>query len=359
MKALARYGIKPGGYRMIDIPIPECGDNDILIEVKAAGICGSDRKHYGIEADVDQFNSVRGHEFSGIIVKTGKNVVDWKVGQRIVSDNTSHVCGTCPSCDAGDFITCPEHVNLGLDRSPYGGFTKYCLIPGEILAIHKHAIWEIPENVSYEEAAIMDPICNVYQAIAQRSSFLPGQDIVIIGAGPLGILAVQIARIMGAVNIVLVGRPGDENLRFPIGRKFGATHTIDSKAEDVVKRCLEICGRDNLGLVVECSGSAIAMQQAIAMLRPNGQIIRVGKSTQHLDFSINDVSSKALSIIGHAGYDSMTWRNALRLLAAGKIDLKSIITHELGLSQWEKGFELMAKKEAIKVILHYDYDDEE
>ena len=103
---------------MIDIPIPECGDNDILIEVKAAGICGSDRKHYGIEADVEQFNSVRGHEFSGIIVKTGKNVVDWKVGQRIVSDNTSHVCGTCPSCDAGDFITCPEHVNLGLDHSP-------------------------------------------------------------------------------------------------------------------------------------------------------------------------------------------------------------------------------------------------
>jgi len=128
----------------------------------------------------------------------------------VVSDNTGHVCGYCPSCETGDFITCPEKVNLGLDNNSWGGgFTKYCKIPGETLRIHKSALWEIPASLTYEEACVMDPICNAYKAIAQRSSLLPGQDVVIFGTGPLGLFAVQVAKLMGAVNIVMVGLEED------------------------------------------------------------------------------------------------------------------------------------------------------
>lgn len=359
MKALARYGKSFGGYRLIDVPEPTCGPEDIIIEVKAAAICGADMKHFRVENGSDEFNSIRGHEFAGEIVKVGEQVKHWKVGQRIVSDNSGHVCGVCPSCDSADFLTCRSKVNLGLDNNRWGGgFTKYCKIPGEILRIHPHAIWEIPENVKYEEACVMDPICNAYKSIVQQSHFMPGQDCVVFGTGPLGLFSVQIARLMGAVNIIMVGLEEDVKVRFGVAKELGATHCINASKEDVVARCHEISGgRDNISLVVECSGANIALKQAIEMVRSNGEIVRVGMGFKPLDFSINAITEWNISIIGHMAYDATSWRNAMRLLADGKIKVQPMITHCLGLSEWEKGFEAMADKEAIKVIMHYDFDD--
>lgn len=354
MKALTKYGTAFGGYRYEEVPEPVCGDEDVIIEVKAAAICGADMKHYRVENGSDEFNSVRGHEFSGQIVQVGKCVKDWKVGQRVVSDNTAHVCGVCPSCESGDFLTCPEKVNLGLGYGTNGGFTKYCKIPGEILKIHRHAIWEIPENISYEEAAVLDPICNAYKAIAQRSKFLPGQDVVVFGTGPLGLFSVQIAKIMGAINIVMVGLEEDAKVRFGVARELGATHIVNSSKEDVVARCREICGKDGIGLVVDCAGANIVLKQAIDMCRPNGEIVRVGMGFKPVDFCINDISMKAISIIGHMGYDTTSWRNGIALLKSGKIQVKPMITYRLPLSKWDEGFAHMASREGIKVILTYD-----
>jgi len=358
MKALARYGKEFGGYRIIDVPKPVCGEHDVVIEVKAAAICGADMKHYKVDNGSDEFNSIRGHEFAGEIVEVGSSVTDWKVGQRIVSDNSAHVCGICPACETGDYLCCPEKVNLGLDNNTWGGgFSKYCLIPGEILRIHKHAIWAIPESVSYEEAAVLDPICNAYKSLAQQSHLLPGQDVVVFGTGPLGLFSVQIAKIMGAVNIVMVGLEEDTKVRFGVAKELGATHLVNASTENVVERCQEICGKENLGLVIECSGANIALKQAIEMLRPNGEVVRVGMGFKPLEFSINDITAWNKSIIGHMAYDATSWRNALRLLEKGMIKVKPMITHRVGLSEWEKGFQAMADKEAIKVMIQYDYDD--
>lgn len=358
MKALARYGKEFGGYKLIDVPKPECGEEDLIVEIKAAAICGADMKHFRVENGSDEFNSIRGHEFAGVIVKVGSKVTDWKVGQRVVSDNTGHVCGVCPACESGNFLCCESKVNLGLDNNRWGGgFTKYCVIPGEILRIHKHAIWEIPEGIKYEEAAVLDPICNSYNAMAQQTHFLPGQDVVVFGTGPIGLFAVQIARIMGAVNIVMVGLEEDTKVRFDVAKELGATHCINGSKEDVVARCTEICGRDNLGLVLECSGANIALKQALEMTRPNAEIVRVGMGFKPLEFSINDITSWNKSIIGHMAYDSTTWRNAIRLLESGAIKVQPMITHRLGLSKWEEGFQAMADKSAIKVIMTYDFED--
>lgn len=369
MKALTRYCSEQhefGGYHYIDMPIPECGPDDIIIRVKAAAICGADMKHWYADLNdqnhSDRLDSIRGHEFSGIIVKVGENVTKWHVGQRVVSDNSGKVDGDCVACDHGDFLLCEHKTNLGLDNNyaafgGSGGFTKYAKIPGDILKVHHHAIWEIPEGVEYEEAAVLDPIANAYRAIAQQSSFLPGQDVVVFGTGPLGLFAVQIARIMGAVNIVMVGLDEDVPVRFPIAMEVGATHCVNGSKEDVVKRCTEICGRENLGLVVECSGANIALKQALEMLRPNGEVVRVGMGYKPLDFSINVVSEWNKSIIGHQAYDSTSWRESIRLLQSGAIKVQPLITHRLGLSQWKEGFAAMADKSAIKCIFHYDEDD--
>lgn len=358
MKALARFGKPFGGYKMIEVAPPVCGPDDVVIEIKAAAICGADMKHYKVENGSDELNSVRGHEFAGDIVEVGKNVKGWRIGQRVVSDNSGHVCGVCPACEQGDFLCCTEKVNLGLDNNQWGGgFSKYCLVPGEILKIHRHALWEIPANVKYEEAAVLDPICNAYKAIAQQSKFLPGQDVVVFGTGPLGLFAVQMARIMGAVNIVVVGLADDVAIRFDVAKQLGATAVIDASKEDVVATCQQICGKDNLGLVIECSGANIALKQSIEMLRPNGEVVRVGMGFKPLDFSINDITSWNKSIIGHMAYDSTSWRNAIRLLESGAIKVQPMITHRIGLSEWETGFDAMVDKIAIKVIMTYDFED--
>ena len=117
MKALARFGKAFGGYKMIDVPEPACGPDDVVIEIKAAAICGADMKHYNVDSGSDEFNSIRGHEFAGAIVRVCEKVKDWKVGQRVVSDNSGHVCGVCPACEQGDFLCCTEKVNLGLDNN--------------------------------------------------------------------------------------------------------------------------------------------------------------------------------------------------------------------------------------------------
>ena len=203
----------------------------------------------------------------------------------------------------------------------------------------------------------MDPICNAYKAIAQRSGLLPGENVVIFGTGPLGLFSVQIAKIMGALNIVVVGLEEDVKVRFGVARQLGATEVVNGSAEDVVKRCQEICGgSDSIGLVVDCAGANICLKQAIEMVRCNGEIVRVGMGFKPVGFSINDISMKAVSIIGHMAYDATSWRNSLQLLAAGRIQVTPMITHRLGLSRWEEGFEAMANKEAIKVILTYDFD---
>ena len=140
MHALKRFGTAFGGYKMMEnYPVPECGPDDIILEIKAAAICGADMKHWGVDNGYDDTNitpdqqqSVRGHEFAGEIVKVGENVKDWHIGQRVVSDNSAHVCGVCPACEQGDFLCCEHKVNLGLDNNTWGGgFSKYCKVPGE------------------------------------------------------------------------------------------------------------------------------------------------------------------------------------------------------------------------------------
>ena len=354
MKALVKYGEALGGLRYEDVPEPVCGADDLIVEVKAAGICGADRKHFRIENGSSRFNHIRGHEFSGVIVKTGRNVTEWKAGTRIVSDNTGYVCGVCPACENGDFLLCPSRKNLGTGLD--GAFTKYVKIPGEILKIHRRAIWEIPKGVSFEEAAILDPICNAYKAIAQKSHLLPGQDVVVYGMGPLGMASVQIAKLMGAVNILAVGRKGDEKVRLKIARETGMTHFIDSFSEDPVEKARQICGPNGCGLIVDCVGSGPVLRQGLEILRPNGEFVRIGTRLDPLDFSINEISNREITIQGHMGYDTESWRNCLALLSSGKLHARALITHKLPLSQWEKGFELMETKEAVKVILTYDGD---
>jgi len=349
MKALVKYGYGKGETELRDVAIPEIGDDDLLIEVKAAGICGSDIAFdNGGHENLLNPPVILGHEFSGIISRVGKNIKDWKVGDRVVSENTGYICGKCYSCSIADYLSCPSRLGIGYGMD--GGFTNYVKISGDVLKRMPTCLFSIPEEMSFEEAAIIDPCCNAYKAVVQESRFLPGEDIAVFGVGPLGMFSIQVGRIAGAANIIAIGLSNDEE-RFKIAKKLGATHTIMADKENVAGKVMEITKGEGVALVVDCAGVAVVVKQAIDIVRSAGQIVKIGYDEKPLGFSLDPIIDKGVSIKGHFGYDYISWKNCIKLAEKGSLDLKSMISHKLPLSRWKEGFDLVRKQKAIKVIL--------
>lgn len=350
MKAVVLCGKGEVEYR--DVEKPVIGDDDILLEVKACGICGSDLHfYYGRMAPIGQVPFTMGHEFSGVIAEKGKNVdAYWNVGDRVVSDNTGGACGRCYSCSNGHFVACADRQTMGVSMD--GGFTKYVKIPGKILQVYKNCLWKIPENLSFQEATLMDPAANGYNAVIQQGNMKPGEIVVVFGVGALGLMSIAQAYLGGASKVIAVGMKSDRVSREAIARKYGASEFLASdEEEDIVSRIREAAGPDGVTLAVDAVGIPYLTDVAIAVVRNEGAIVRIGMSDKPYQSSLDGFSLKNIRIMGHMGYDQVSWRNTLALSAVGRLDLKSIITCELPLEEYHKGFEMSRKQEAAKVVL--------
>lgn len=355
MKALVKTAKGPGNLELRDIPVPEIGKDDILLEVKAASICGSDVRIKNLGNSESLFPPVViGHEFSGVVCRVGENVTDYKVGDRIVSDNTGGVCGKCEFCAQGQFLLCEGRKTIGYTLD--GGFTKYVKISGELLRKDPFSLFYIPDNVTFEEASLMDPICNAYKALIQETKFIAGNDVIIFGLGPIGLIAVQLAKIAGAARIIAVNRSYNEE-RFKIARDFGATCVVCSAREDTVSKIREhLCG-GKADVIVDCAGSNDVFKMMPEVLRRGGDFVKVGYDNRPLDISLDSYVNKVFQIHGHMGYDYISWKNCLKLLEAGIINVKPLITHRFPLSKWEEAFETVESRRGIKVFLYSDDED--
>lgn len=352
MLALVKYGTGLGETELREVPVPKIGEGDLLIEIKAAGICGSDIAYdNGDHPDHLNCPVILGHEFSGVISKVGKNVKDWKVGDRVVSDNTGYVCGKCYACTNGQFLSCPDRLGMGYGMD--GGFTDYVKISGELLSRNPNTLFTIPENISFDEAAILDPICNAYKAVIQEGRILPGEDIIVYGVGPLGLFAIQIAKLAGCANIIAVGREKDGE-RIKIARKYGANHIIKSDKQDVFEEVKRITKGDMAAVCIDAAGANAVMEQAVHIVRTGGRIVRIGYDKRSYGQTLDPFTDRGVSLIGHFGYDYNSWKNILRLLELGKVDLKGMISHHIKLEDWQKGFDRVRSKEAIKIIITKD-----
>lgn len=351
MKAVIKKDYGPYELEYTEIPKPVVGENDVLIKVKAAAICGSDLGLYydTVEGKTVDYPIVIGHEFAGEICETGKNVTRWKKGDRVVSDNTGYVCGECYACGSGEYLFCSHREGMGNDMD--GGFAEYVKIPGQVLQAFPNCLYRIPDNAEFEDAAMMDPCCNGYKAVIQEGGLLPGQNVVVFGAGALGLFSMIAAKNGGAGRIIAVGMSEDEKVRFPLAKKLGATDVVVADKENAVERCREIAGEEGVALIIDCAGAPIVLKQAIDIVRNGGKIVKIGYSKNPVDFSLDAMALKGVSLIGHMGYDSTSWKNCLRLLEKGEVDMKALISHRMPLSQWKEGIELVKNKEATKVIL--------
>lgn len=353
MKAVVKYGYGKYETELRDVPIPEIGDDDLLIEVKAAGVCGSDIAFdNGQHKEILNPPVVLGHEFSGVIAKVGKNVTDWKVGERVVSDNTGEVCGHCYACNTSDYLSCPERKGIGYGMD--GGFTNYVKILGKTLARVPSSLLRIPDCMSFEEAAILDPACNGYMAVVQEAKVMPGDFVAVFGVGALGLFSIQAARAAGAAKIIAIALSSDGDDRFEMARHCGATHIVKSDKEDCRAKVMELTNNEGVSCVVDAAGVNVVMPTIIDILRTAGIIVKIGYDHNPYTNSLDPFVDGAKALKGHFGYDWVSWRNVMNLVEAGKFDLKCMISHKMQVSQFREAFDMVRRKESIKIILYPD-----
>ena len=352
MRGLVLY--ECGKTELREVEKPVCGEKDIIIKVESAAICGGDVHFYNGTLDLGSYPIIMGHEFAGTIAEMGpKADAYWKIGDRVVSENTASVCGRCPSCEKGNFVNCASRRTLGCDED--GAFTQFVKIPGELLEVYKNCIFHLPDSISMKVAPLLEPAANAYMAVVQEGQVLPGENVVVFGAGALGLFSAQIASIAGAANIIMVGMPTDENTRFECGKKLGVTHTIvNSEGVDVAGKIAEICGKSGVARAIDAAGAPSVLKQAIEVVRNDGVIVRIGMNDRPYGYGLNEVNVKSVDIKGHMGYNTTSWRNVITLAAVGKLDLESLVTHELPLTEIKKGFELLKDQSAIKVLIDPD-----
>ena len=342
MKAVVKYDNVAGATEVRDVPVPSIGPDDVLVETAYIGICGSDpHMHHNKVSYKVNVPLILGHEFAGVIAEVGANVTGWKVGDRVTSETHADYCGKCVMCRTNNYHVCRERKGYGFQID--GAFAKYVRVPSRIL--HK-----VPDNVSLKEAALTEPLCVAYSSLVKHSPLKPGDLVVIIGPGPIGLLCTKIASILGASDIVVVGTDGDD-ARMEIAKKLGATMTINSSQQDPVPIIMGM--RDGYGanLVVDAAGFSPTLKLSLDVVRPCGQINKIGWGPGPVGFSLDQLISKAATLQGTFSHNWDVWEKCLVLMGERTVDLGEVITHELPLDQWQKGFDLMETKEGLKIVL--------
>ncbi|WOX06260.1 L-threonine 3-dehydrogenase [Microbulbifer pacificus] len=340
MKALSKLHSKPGIW-MTDVEIPEPGHNDLLIKIRKTAICGTDMHIY----HWDEWSQktipvpmVVGHEYVGEVVGMGQEVAGFKVGDRVSGEG--HItCGHCRNCRAGRRHLCRNTYGVGVNRQ--GSFAEYLVIP----ALNA---FKIPDNISDELASIFDPFGN---AVHTALSFdLVGEDVLITGAGPIGIMAAAVARHVGARHVVITDI---NDYRLELAKKMGATRTVNvgrEKLPDVMK---EIGMTEGFDVGLEMSGVAVAFRDMLSSMNHGGKIAMLGIPPGEMAIDWSQVIFKGLILKGIYGREMFeTWYKMASLIQSG-LDLSPIITHQFSVDDYQKGFETMGSGESGKVILNW------
>lgn len=342
MRGLTKTARGVGNLELREYDDPTPKRDEVLIEVRAAGICGTD---IHIKHDQAFYTPpvILGHEYSGKVIGIGEDVTSAAVGDRVVSPATAY-CGKCHQCKTGHMNRCTASDKRILGTSnANGAFAKYLVVPDYI--VHK-----VPKGVLLEEAALAEPFACVVHSVIDKTPICPGDVVVVQGPGTMGLMAVQIAKSMGASKVIVTGVTAD-TWRFDIAKKIGADLTIDvqSEADPVGIVAAETDGR-GADAVIEASGACVACTQALDFVKVAGHVTLLGVRGQPANIDLDPIITKELTMSGTWGTLPSSWVTTLRLMSSGKIDVSPLITHRIALSEWERGFELMESQQAIKVL---------
>ncbi|WP_339145872.1 MULTISPECIES: L-threonine 3-dehydrogenase [unclassified Sutcliffiella] len=341
MKAIVKHHRGYGAeLQMIDIP--KIKDDEVLIKVKATSICGTDVHIY----TWDEWSQSRvnppyafGHEFAGEIVEVGEKVTNVQLGDQ-VSAETHIVCYKCPQCLTGDYHICKDTKIIGVDTQ--GCFAEYVALP----AVN---VWKNPKDMPYDVASVQEPMGNAVHTVLAGD--VTGKSVAVIGCGPIGIMAVGVAKAAGASQVIAIDL---NEYRLDLATKMGATTVINAKEANPVEEVMKLTEGHGVEVVCEMSGHPIAMNQGFKMITNGGRVSILSLPVRPVELDItNDIVFKGVTVQGITGRKMYsTWQQVSSLLKSGQVDVKPMITHHFPLEDFEKGFDLMISGQCGKVVLH-------
>jgi len=340
MKAVMKVALGVGNIEVRDIPEPVPGPGQVKIEIRAAGICGTDLHIYKDEYD-SRPPVVLGHEVAGVLVETGPEVTGVRVGARVTSETFYFTCGTCVLCRRGQINLCPHRLSIGSGVN--GGFTKYLIVPAR-------NVHELPENIDFEAGALSEPLACVVNGVFRTPTVSPGDLAVIAGPGAVGLLALQVVKAAGA-RAVLLGTSGDER-RLEVGRSLGADFVVNVRQDDP-RRLVADLSAEGMGadVVYECSGAGRAAMGLLDLVRKAGRYVQIGVLGKPITWDLDQLVMKELVATGGFGHVPWAWPRALELMRSGVIRTKPLATAVLPLTEWRRGFEGFETKAGIKTLL--------
>ena len=340
MRALVKAERAPG-LTMMDVPMPEVGPNDVLIRIHKSAICGTDMHIWNWDAWSQKTIPVPmhvGHEYVGVIEKVGSAVTGYKGGERVTGEGHI-VCGHCRNCRAGKRHLCPNTVGVGVNRP--GSFAEYLAIPAE-------NVFPVPASIPDDVVSIFDPYGNA--AHTALSFDMVGEDVLITGAGPIGIMAVAIAKHVGARNVVIT----DVNeYRLDLATKLGATRAVNVAKEDLKTVMHDLGMTEGFDVGLEMSGNAHAFRSMIDAMVNGGHIAMLGIFGEDAAIDWGKVIFKGLFLKGIYGREMYeTWYKMSAMIQSG-LDISPVITHRFPIEEFKDGFEAMGSGKSGKVVLDW------
>ena len=340
MKAAMLYGVRD--LRIEDVPVPSIGSGEVLVRIRAATTCGTDLKIFqrGYVNRVIKLPTVFGHEWAGEIVDLDPELSWLKKGMRIRAGNSAP-CFRCRMCEKGKFNLCEDMIWL------WGAYAEYIKVPARMVAVN---LQPIPPHVSYEEAALTEPLACVLHGVEEAGIRL-GDTVAIIGAGPIGLLHLLTIKRLGVEKALIIDLV-DERLDF--AQLLGADETINSGREDAVERVKALTGGLGADVVIEAVGSPFTWEQALKMVRNGGTVLEFGGCPPGTEIKVNaeKLHYGEVTVKGTFHTTPLHFRKALRLIASKTIDVKPLITRKMRLNQLKEAFELLAtSKKEIKIAI--------
>lgn len=334
--AVVNYSSEKGAVELREIDKPIIGDDDVLLEVVNVGVCGSDLHQWTADHSWPvNYPVVLGHEFGGYIVEVGNNVKDWKEGDKVVSETAAIINPNNPLSKQGLYNLDPDRKGFGYGVN--GAMTKYVKVPARCL--HR-----VPDHLSFEQACLTEPCCVAYNAVVNNSKIKPGDRVVVLGPGTIGILCAAVAKLCGA-EVAVTGLETDMH-RLNIAKKYGCDIIVGDASQWAKQR-------DGLGAdcVIDAAGTSITLKIALELVRPNGHITKVGWGPQPLNFSLDPLVQKNVTLQGSFSHNWPVWERVIALLSNGQLDVKPIIGGVWPITEWHEAFEKMHKGEVVKSVL--------
>ena len=335
--AVINYSSEAGSVDLREIERPSTGPDDVIVEVGAVGVCGSDiHQWHSSHSWPVNYPVVLGHEFGGRIIELGERVEGWSINEMVVSETAAIINSDSPMSRVGLY-------NLDKDRKGFGygvngAMTKFVKVPSRCL--HR-----VPDGVPIENAALTEPCCVAYNAVINNASIKPGDRVLVLGPGPIGILCGIFAKMAGA-DTAIKGLVSDSS-RLEVAQKSYGLKALTEGA-DVWARDLDGLGAD---VVVDAAGVSESLKMAIDLVRPNGTIVKVGWGPKPIDFSLDPVVQKNVKIQGSFSHNWPVWEKVLGLMGNGSLDVSALIGEKADLSQWKFAFEQMDKGKVVKSVL--------